>query len=168
VSSGEPALALRPARDDDYGFLEELYASTREDEFAPVPWTDEQKRAFLAQQFAAQSAYYADRFADASFDVVLVDGDAAGRLIVERREDELKVIDIALVPRRRGHGLGSRLLRPLLDEADASGVKTTVYVERFNPALRLYDRLGFVPVEDTGVYLRMERPPGGGQAKIAS
>jgi GNAT superfamily N-acetyltransferase len=168
LTGGEPDLALRPAADGDREFLARVYASTRTEELAPLPWSGDQKRIFLAQQFAAQSAHYARHFADGSFSVVLVDGEPAGRLIVARREDVLKVVDIALLPEYRGHGLGTRLLRPLLDDAAARGTDVEVYVERFNPALRLYDRLGFVPAEDTGVYLRLRRPPDGGQAKIAS
>jgi ribosomal protein S18 acetylase RimI-like enzyme len=168
LTGGEPELSLRPAADADYQFFEGVYASTRAEELAPLPWSDEDKRAFLAQQFAAQSAHYAEHHADASFDVVLVDGEPAGRLIVARREDVLKVIDIALLPEHRGRGLGTRLLRPLLDEASERGVKVEVYVEQFNRARRLYERLGFNTVEEAGVYLRMERPPGDGQAKIAS
>jgi ribosomal protein S18 acetylase RimI-like enzyme len=168
VSPAEPAVTLRPAREDDHEFLSRVYASTRAEELAPLPWSDEQRQAFLAQQFHAQSVHYAANFADASFDVVLVDGERAGRIIVARREDELKLIDIALLPEHRGRGIGTRLMQPLLDEADDTGVKVTIYVERFNRALRLYERLGFVTVEDAGVYLRMERRPPGGQVKIAS
>jgi GNAT superfamily N-acetyltransferase len=168
LTGGDTAISLRPADGGDREFLERLYASTRAEELGPVPWSEDQKRAFLAQQFAAQSSHYAEHYADASFDVVLVGGEPAGRLIVARREDVLKVIDIALLPEHRSHGIGTRLLRPLLDEADQRGVKVEIYVERVNPALTLYDRLGFVPVEDTGVYLRMERPPAAGQAKTAS
>lgn len=137
------------------------------EELASLPWSDEQRQAFLAQQFHAQSVHYAANFADASFDVVLVDGDRAGRMIVARREGELKLVDIALLPEHRGRGIGTRLLQPLLDEADASGVKVTIYVECASRALGLYARLGFVAVQDTGVYLRMERPPTA-QAKTAS
>lgn len=168
MSTGEPAVALRPAREDDREFLSLVYASTRAEELAALPWSDEQKQGFLAQQFEAQSVHYAAHFADASFDVVLVDGERAGRVIVARRAGELKLIDIALLPEHRGRGIGTRLMAPLLDEAAERGDKVTIYVERLSRALRLYGRLGFVTVEDTGVYLRMERPPPGGQAKIAS
>ena len=158
MSTGEPAVALRPARADDHQFLSQLYASTRVEELAPVPWSDEQKRAFLAEQFEARTTQYAAHFADASFDIVLVDGERAGRTIVARREAELKLIDIALLPEYRGRGIGARLMAPLLAEADARGVKVTIYVERFNRARRLYERLGFVTVQDNGVHLRMEGP----------
>jgi ribosomal protein S18 acetylase RimI-like enzyme len=158
VSTGEPEVALRPAGEADEDFLSRVYASTRAEELAPLPWSDDQKQAFLAQQFHAQSADYAANFADGSFDVVLVDGEPAGRMIVARREDELKLVDIALLPAHRGQGVGSSLIAPLLDEADERGVRVTIYVERFNRALRLYGRLGFETVHDTGMYLRMERP----------
>lgn len=158
MTTAEPAFALRPTAEDDNEFLSQLYASTRVQELAPVPWSDDQKQAFLAEQFRAQTTHYAAHFADASFDVVLVDGERAGRMIVARRPDELKLIDIALLPEHRGRGIGTRLMAPLLDEADERGVKITIYVERFNRALRLYGRLGFVTVQDDGVHLRMERP----------
>jgi ribosomal protein S18 acetylase RimI-like enzyme len=168
VSRAEPAVGLRPATESDRPFLARVFASTRVGELAPLPWTDDQKRGFLEQQFAAQSADYARNYPDASFDVVVVDGEPAGRLIVARWESELHIVDIALVPEHRGRGVGTRLLRPLLDEAERDRVPVTIYVEHANRALTLYRRLGFAPVDDTGVYFKMERPPGARQAKIAS
>jgi ribosomal protein S18 acetylase RimI-like enzyme len=159
VSSGEPVFALRPARQDDREFLARVYASTRAEELAPLPWNDAQKQAFLAQQFHAQSADYAANYPDASFDVVLVDGKPAGRSIVARREGELHVVDLALLPEHRGRGIGTGLMASLLDEADECAAKVTIYVERFNRALRLWERMGFRQVQEAGVYLKMERPP---------
>lgn len=155
-----PRLELRPATDADRPFLAAVYASTREEELAAVPFTPEQREAFLAHQFAAQSQHYAEHYRDASFDVVVVDGAPAGRLIVGRWPGELRIVDIALLPDFRGHGIGSRLLAPLLAEADERGVPTTIHVEDQNPAQRLYRRLGFVPVEQVGPYHRFERAPG--------
>jgi GNAT superfamily N-acetyltransferase len=168
MTTDAPALALRPAGGNDYEFLARVYARTRADELARVPWPDEQKRTFLAQQFAAQSAHYVQHYGDASFDVILVDGEPAGRLIVARREAAILIVDISLLPEHRSRGIGTRLLRPILSDADRRGVKVTVHAERFNRALRLYQRLGFVPVADQGVYLRLERPPARAQAKTAS
>ena len=96
---------------------------------------------------------------DASFDVVLVDGEPVGRLYVHRGETEIRVVDIALLPEYRGSGIGKSLLRKLLAEADAATKSVTVHVERFNPALRLYERLGFHEIADHGVYLLLERRP---------
>ena len=167
MTSAEPAIALRPARPADQPFFARVYASTRAEEIAPLPWPADQKRAFLAQQFEAQTAHYA-QYEDASFDVVLADGEPAGRLIVQRREREISVVDIALLPEWRGRGIGSRLLRPILEEASARRVPVAIHVERQNPAMTLYRRLGFTPAGEAGIYLRMVRPPDGGQAKIAS
>jgi ribosomal protein S18 acetylase RimI-like enzyme len=136
-----------------------VYASTRAEELAVVPWDDAQKEAFLRSQFEAQDAWYREHYADASFDVILVDGQPAGRLYVLRRDAEIRIVDIALLPEYRGNGIGTTLLRDLLAEADAAGKRVTIHVERFNPALRLYERLGFCIAEDKGVYLFLERPP---------
>lgn len=152
------SVSLRPMHDEDLGFLERLYASTREEELAPLDWTPDQKRAFLASQFEAQHRYYVEQFRDAAFDVIERGGRAIGRLYVDRRDDELRIIDIALLPEARGSGIGSALLGELLEEASQRGVAVRIHVERNNPALRLYERLGFVPVEDQGVYWLMERP----------
>jgi GNAT superfamily N-acetyltransferase len=160
LTSAEPALALRPAVDHDYDFLQGVYESTRAEELGPVPWPDEQKRTFLAQQFAAQSAHYAKHYPDATFDVILVDDEPAGRLIVARREGAILVVDISLLPEHRARGLGTRLLDPIVEEATGLGATVVVYVERFNRARALYERLGFAPVAEDGVYLRMERAPG--------
>ena len=136
-----------------------MYASTRTEELAVVPWDDAQKDAFLRMQFDAQDAWWRENYADASFDVVLVGGEPAGRLYVHRGPSEIRIVDIALLPEHRGSGIGSSLLRDLLAEADESGKSVTIHVERMNPALRLYERLGFALAEDKGVYLFLERPP---------
>jgi GNAT superfamily N-acetyltransferase len=150
-------IALRPVRDDDRPFLVRVYASTREDELAMLPWTDEQKSAFVAQQFEAQDAAYRICYDGATFEVIEVDGEPAGRLYLDRTASEIRVVDITLLPEHRGSGVGTALLRGLLAEADAGGRRVTIHVERFNRALRLYERLGFSVVEDKGVYLYLER-----------
>lgn len=152
-------VALRPVRESDEAFLYRVYASTRSDELAPVPWTAAEKEAFLRQQFAAQHRYYREQFRTASFDLIERGGEPLGRLYVDRRRDEIRVIDIALLPEHRGGGLGNALMQRLLDEAAAQGQRVSVHVERENPALRLYRRLGFVHLRDEGPYLFMEWSP---------
>jgi ribosomal protein S18 acetylase RimI-like enzyme len=151
-------VTARPATPDDAPFLLAVYASTREEELALVGWTDEQKAAFCASQFAAQDAWYRENYPGATYDVVLVDGEPAGRRYVARWPDEIRLMDIALLPAYRGRGIGSRLLDELLAEADAAGRRTSVHVEKFNRARSLYERLGFVEAEDKGVYVLLERP----------
>jgi ribosomal protein S18 acetylase RimI-like enzyme len=147
---------LRPARAEDRDFLLRVYASTREEELRPVDWSAEQKAAFVQQQFEAQDAYYREHYDPATFDVIEVDGEPAGRLYVARWEDEIRIVDIALLPEHRGRGTGTALVRALLDEAAAAGKRLSIHVEVNNPARRLYERLGFAAVEERGVYVLME------------
>ena len=150
-------VTLRPERDDDLEFLQRLYASTRADEMALVDWSPEQKGLFLRSQFDAQHSYYLEHFQDSRFDVVEQAGVAIGRLYVARWPDDICIIDIALLPEHRGRGLGGRMLQTLLDEAAATGKSVTIHVEINNPALRLYERLGFKPTgEDNGINRKME------------
>lgn len=152
-------VALRPVEPSDRPFLERVYASTRAEELAVVDWNDEQKTAFLRQQFDAQNRDYRANYAAATFDVILVDGEPAGRLYVDRRADEITILDIALLPEHRGRGVGTSLLEALLAEARASDRAVMIYVERFNPAQRLYGRLGFELAEEGPVYLLMRWRP---------
>jgi GNAT superfamily N-acetyltransferase len=155
-------VSLRPAVDDDQAFLLAVYAGTRADELALVDWDDARKAAFVRMQFEAQHAYYREQYPDAAFDVILLDGEAAGRLYLNRSPDEIRIVDIALLPDRRGQGIGSVLMARIQDEAAREGKPLRIHVERFNPALRWYEKLGFAPVADRGVYLFLEwRAPTG-------
>lgn len=155
------SVVTRPIEDRDLPFLYRVYASTRADELAQVDWSAEQKSAFLRMQFEAQRAYYEEQFPAADFRTIVVDGQPGGRLYVDRRPDEIRIIDIALLPEHRGSGIGTALMREILDEARARGTPVRIHVEQLNPALRLYQRLGFYRVETQGVYILMEwSPPG--------
>jgi GNAT superfamily N-acetyltransferase len=156
-----PAVAFRPIAPDDAPFLYRVYASTREEELRPVPWTAAEKDAFLRQQFQAQHAFYQEHYEGARFEVILRDGQPIGRLYVARWAAEVRIVDIALLPEHRGAGIGTAILRDLLAEAGATGKPVRIHVERLNPARRLYERLGFVSIEDKGVYYLMEWRPGG-------
>lgn len=141
-------------------FLLRVYHSTREEELAMiVDWTDEMKDAFVRQQFNAQHVWYQEHYQGATFDVVLVDSVSAGRLYVHRRPEEIRLVDITLLPEYRKGGLGTSILRDLLAEGEATGKPVTIHVEVYNPAMRLYERLGFKPVEDRGVHRLMKWSP---------
>lgn len=91
--------------------------------------------------------------------MIVVDGEPAGRLYVARWEREIRIVDIAVLPAFRGRGVGTELLHRLMEEADAARKPLTIHVERENPARTLYDRLGFRPAGEHGVYVLMERAP---------
>jgi ribosomal protein S18 acetylase RimI-like enzyme len=154
--------SLRPVRESDRDFLLGLYESTREEELAQVPWDEEVKRAFVEHQFGAQDAHYRANYPGATFDVIEVDGRPAGRLYVFRGVEEIRIMDIALAPEFRGRGIGTELLRELMGEAGDRSL--SIHVEMNNPARRLYERLGFEPAGEHGVYVLMRWS----QAKTAS
>jgi len=149
-------ITLRTIEPSDEAFLYDVYASTRMEELALVEWTEVQKAEFLRMQFAAQQHHYTEHYSDTTFQIILAAARPAGRLYVARWPEELRIMDIALLPEYRNAGIGTALLQALLVEAAAAGKCVSIHVERFNPALRLYERLGFAPIADRGVYLLLE------------
>lgn len=153
-------ISFRPIRPADERFLSQLYASTRAEEVAQVPnWTDAQRAEFLEMQFQAQHKFYMEQFAAADFSIIRQNGRSIGRLYLDHREDEIRLIDIALMPDVRRHGIGGALMRSILEQGREAGKPVRIHVEKNNPALRLYSRLGFESIEDQGVYYLMQWTP---------
>jgi ribosomal protein S18 acetylase RimI-like enzyme len=144
-------VSLRPVEPADEEFLLCLYATTRAGELVLVDWTDEQKASFVRHQFDAQTHHYREHYPTATFDLILVDGEPAGRLYVDRWPSETRIVDIAVLPELRGRGIG----RGLIEQIQAEGRDVSIHVERFNPAQRLYARLGFESEDAGPVYLLM-------------
>ena len=162
-TTGGLKVELRPAGPGDYEDLLRVYASTREAEVAQVTWWDDsQKLAFCRSQYDAQKAEYDARFPDAEYDVILLGGRTVGRVWVGRAADEIRLLDIALLPEAQRRGVGAALIGALIEEARASGKRLRHMVFMLNTdARRFYERLGFRVFEDLGGYLHMEWSPGG-------
>jgi GNAT superfamily N-acetyltransferase len=156
---GEEQITLRPATAADDDFILACYASTRAQEMAQVPWNPEQKEAFIRMQYVAQKQHYAAEWPRAGHDIIYVDKVPVGRIYLDRREDALHILDITVLPQHRNQGTGSTLLRRLLDEAGRVGKPLTIYVENFNPSLRLFERLGFRKDHEKGFHLLMKWQP---------
>jgi ribosomal protein S18 acetylase RimI-like enzyme len=152
----KPSVTFRSIREEDREFLYSVYSSTREEELALVAWSAEQKEQFLRMQFNAQHKYYQENYAGASFEVILLDSAPIGRLYVDRRNNEIRVVDIALLPQHRGAGIGGGIMQDLLSEAESNGVPVSIHVEQNNPAMRLYERLGFRKISARAVYFLMQ------------
>lgn len=148
VEAATLGVALRPMAEADLGFAAKLYASTREEELAPVPWPADAKRAFLLQQHAAQHAHYRQHYRGMDAMIVERGGDAIGRLYLYETPAEIRIVDISLMPPARGQGVGAALLRDLFAEAAPRGKRVTIHVEKNNPARTLYARLGFTILDD--------------------
>lgn len=154
-----PGVSLRERSDADLPFLEALYASTREEELRPVPWPEADKRAFLADQFAKQHAHYLEHYPGAHWLVIEHAAAPVGRVYLHQAADDIRLMDVALAAAWRGRGLGTALMHALLAFADAAGCSVSLHVEPYNPARRLYERLGFAHVETRGYYQYMKRAP---------
>jgi ribosomal protein S18 acetylase RimI-like enzyme len=161
------SITLDPVCSSDEAFLYQTYASTRAEEVALTGWSAEKQEEFLHMQYEAQSRSYLVQTPEAKYFVIRCDGIAAGRLIVERTADEIHVIDIALIPDFRRRGIGSALMRTMIQEAEQDAKAVRLFVEQFNPALRWYERLGFRVVSAGPIYFEMVWRPVQAKARAA-
>jgi GNAT superfamily N-acetyltransferase len=150
-------LTVRPVVKEDEPFLVALYGSTRTNELDQVQWAEGQREAFVQWQFDLQRREYGARYPNAEYDVILVDDCAAGRIWIGRDEEQIRLLDIALLPEYQNRGVGTALLRRLIDEAVElrKPLRHMVFVLN-DDAQRFYERLGFVVIEDLGAYKHME------------
>jgi ribosomal protein S18 acetylase RimI-like enzyme len=152
-------VTCRPATDADLPLLAETYGSTRREEVALSGWPAETQDAFLAQQFQAQHAHYRAHYPTAEWLVIERKREPVGRLYLDEWANELRLVDIALLPHARGLEIGEALLQDLMDAAAARAKKLSIHVEQNNRAMRLYLRLGFAKVDEHGIYYLMEWTP---------
>ena len=150
-------LTLRPVTPDDDEFLLSVYESTRADELAQVVWEAGQREAFVKWQFEMQRREYDVRFPDAAYFVIMIDDRPAGRIWIGTTDNEIRLLDIAILPEFQNRGAGTVLLGWLIDEAKAANkaLRHMVFVMN-NDAHRFYERLGFVVIEEFGAYKHME------------
>ena len=152
-------IKLRPAEEKDNSFIESVYGSTREDELNLTNWPEQQKKAFIIMQSMAQLAEYKKNYPGAAFQIILYKKQAAGRFYTWENDNEIRLIDITLLPLFRGKGIGTNLLQELIKKSNTGNKKISLHVEPGNPALQLYKRLGFVYIKNNGRHYYMERNP---------
>ena len=152
-------LRLRPEEPGDEPVLFEIYASTRKEELDLTGWDPATRQEFLNHQFSAMRAGYRSMFPQAAFSMILLGGRPIGRQVVDRTLDEIRLVDIALLPGFCGHGLGTKLMRDLLVEAAEAKKPVRLQVVIRSRATALYTRLGFRPVGEADVYETLEWLP---------
>jgi len=151
---------LREASEDDGEKLFRLFAACRDDLLAAVSnWDEAQQEAFMRFQFQTQRNQYRCLYADLHLQVILRQGEIIGQILVATIGDELRLVDVSLLPEFRNRGIGKDLLRDLLDKATGENKRVTLQVLQGNPAIRLYRRLGFSHAGEQGIYRRMEWIP---------
>jgi ribosomal protein S18 acetylase RimI-like enzyme len=158
MSESIQPVTLRPATREDEAFLAQLFATTRP-EFSLLDIGEGQREALLKMQLNAQRQQYDACYPLADNSIILRDGRPSGRILVDRSGGEVTLIDIALLPEHRSSGIGTGLMRKLLAEAAGAGKSVRLHVLKSNPALRLYERLGFAPIDDQGLYFEMRCDP---------
>ncbi|HEV8543522.1 MAG TPA: GNAT family N-acetyltransferase [Verrucomicrobiae bacterium] len=159
LENSETGLMLRPEKPEDRPFLFRLYARTREEELSLTGWSRSEKEAFLEMQFRSQQEDYHRRFPDGEFFVIVCHEEPAGRITLHRGAREIRVVDLIVSPEWRGRGLGTILLRRILEEAEQKNKIVRLHALKAERAVRLYQRLGFSVISDNGIYLEMERRP---------
>ena len=155
------AVTLRPALPEDEAFLLEIYAATRADEMAMSGLDEAQQQAFLKMQFDAQQQHYRSHYPQGEHSIILLGEKPAGRLYVARSREEIRILDIALLAEHRNAGIGTLIIKDLTGEAAKTRRPVRIYVETFNRALRLFERLGFSEVEQKGFHYLMQWQPSG-------
>lgn len=150
-------ITLRAITEEHLSFLFQVYASTRASELAQTGWSQEQQLDFLEMQFNAQHEHYQKNYSEASFDLIMLDQKPIGRLYVSEWPTQIRIVDITLLPEYRGCGIGSFLLEQLFQRAKEKNIDVSIHVEKNNPAMDWYQRLGFRCVEDKAVYSLMKK-----------
>jgi ribosomal protein S18 acetylase RimI-like enzyme len=150
------ATALRAEALADGPFLLELYASTRQEELEAMGWPAAMREAFVRMQFNAQQQGYRAAFPRAEFAIILLRDLAVGRIVIDRAENEIRLVDIALLAAHRGRGLGTALMQNLRHEAAAANKPIRLSVVKGQRAFRLYQRLGFEKTGEAGLRDQME------------
>lgn len=154
------AISFRPVQDTDEAFLLRVFASTREPEKQAVQWEPGEWKAFIQLQYKAQETHYISHFPTAAHNIILCDTRPVGRIWVHKAEDEIRLLDIAILPAHRSRGIGTHLIRGLQEAARTTCVPLRHSVETENPRARqLYERLGFVAIKTRGLHTLMEWTP---------
>ncbi len=158
-------IELRPARAEDEGFLQELYAEIDGGELAAAGLPAAVLQPMLAMQYRARPMGYAAQYPRAENSIVWSAGRSLGRVLVNDGTSELRLVDIAILAAERGRGVGSELMRGLCERARSSGVPLRLSVRAGSPAVRLYTRFGFVRTGEDAIDVHMEyRGAGAGEA----
>jgi ribosomal protein S18 acetylase RimI-like enzyme len=147
---------LRTFSPDRQDFLFALYADTRQQEVSSFGWSAAQQEAFFRMQFNAQQRWYEMAYPGADHQLIMVDAQPVGRILVFRESDAYRLVDIALLSGFRGRGIGTQLLRDLIDKSGKEGLPLRLQVLKSNRARHLYQRLGFVETGDDGMYCQMQ------------
>lgn len=156
MENSDQSITLRAATAEDEEFLVQLFASTRPEEITALGANTAAARSFIEMQFTVQRRSYNACYPAAENQIIVINDEPIGRMLVDRTGDAIVLVDIALLENYRDRGIGSLLIRQLIGESVSRQKHVRLAVYKFNPAFRLYQRLGFVVSAEEGLYLKME------------
>lgn len=153
-------LSLRPATPNDELFLYRLVYENLTESLMASAWDPTVREPLLKMQIEGQRASYAAQFPSADYAIIMYDGEAIGRLILDRTQESHYLVDITILKKFRNAGIGTWLMRAICTEAELVRKPLRLQVFVINRAKALYQRLGFRMIEDRQVTWVMERAPG--------
>src|SRR5262249_55702303 len=149
-------VTFRPVAPDDEPFLVSVYGSTRTEELSLTDWDEARRDAFVAMQFKAQQSHYREYYPNGQQLIILVNDDAVGRLYVANIKEEIRILDITILPQHRNEGIGTPIVKELMAEAAKIGKPLRIFVESYNRSRLLFERLGFVKIDESGYSYLLE------------
>ena len=151
-------ISLRPAKAGDEPFLKRVHQSARHWEFAPLLQSGEAElyHKVMAQQYDAQHRFYFATYDSAQYGIIQWTSTPIGRLYVDYRDDEVRVLDIAILPDYRGRSIGRIVMTGLCLEAAMRRKPVRLCVHYLSRAQRFYQQLGFQQIGVEGPSLVME------------
>ena len=159
MASVNPAdLAVRPAVDADALFLRRLGDDVRRPDFTPLLASGQEDmfHTVLKQQHETQLDQYQAHNPNAHFGIITLSGTPIGKLFLDYRDDEVRIVDFALLDTHRGHGIGGIVLQGVCMEAGLRGLPVRAVVQQTSRALSFYRRAGFLIIEDQPPFHLME------------
>jgi GNAT superfamily N-acetyltransferase len=156
---GSRILSFRAVVGEDGPFLLEVYGSTRDEELALTNWDEQQRYAFLKMQLDAQHIHYRGQYLTAEYLLILLDGNPVGRLYIADIQNEIRIMDVTVLPAHRGTGIGTALVKDLMVLSSEKRKPLAIYVESFNRSLGLFERMGFVRSGENGYSLLLRWSP---------
>jgi ribosomal protein S18 acetylase RimI-like enzyme len=157
IPSAHGVLRLRPEEPADEDFRYQLFCDSRLPEWYQVELAPDVREQLMRHQFTAQTMTYRARFPNARHDIIELGIERIGRIVVNRPGDQVHIVDHAIVPERRNQGIGTAIMRTLMDEAARADMPVRLKVASSNdPSLRLYLRLGFTPIAEVPAYIELE------------
>jgi ribosomal protein S18 acetylase RimI-like enzyme len=141
-------LTLRSADPGDFDFCQRTYFEPMRSTIEKLGLDEERHRVNFANQWRVKEVR-----------IVMMEGEVIGWLQTAATDDALFLAQLFVDTRFQRRGIGSRLMRILIEEAARENRAVTLGVVKTNPARRLYERLGFRVTHEDQYKFYMRRQP---------